>query len=146
MKFSSDNLNSLRETSQPEEKGSYTYEYPRPAVTADAVIFGFDNHELHVLLIERGVAPFRGMWALPGGFMRMNETIDQCVRRELREETGAVAEHYIDLGKFYPTPGYCGEIIHMYAAKGLSFTSLDLDDDEFWRPKRYRSKRRSRWS
>ena len=95
MKFSSDNLNSLRETSQPEEKGSYTYEYPRPAVTADAVIFGFDNHELHVLLIERGVAPFRGMWALPGGFMRMNETIDQCVRRELREET-AMTDVYLE--------------------------------------------------
>ena len=82
MKFSSDNLNSLRETSQPEEKGSYSYEYPRPAVTADAVIFGFDNHELHVLLIERGVAPFRGMWALPGGFMRMTSVCDaSCARR-----------------------------------------------------------------
>ncbi|HBV42973.1 MAG TPA: ADP-ribose pyrophosphatase, partial [Ruminococcaceae bacterium] len=57
-------------------------------------------------------------------------------KRELREETGAVAEHYIDLGKFYPTPGYCGEIIHMYAAKGLSFTSLDLDDDEFLAPEK----------
>ena len=47
-----------------------------------------------------------------------------------------MAEHYIDLGKFYPTPGYCGEIIHMYAAKGLSFTSLDLDDDEFLAPEK----------
>ena len=59
-----------------------------------------------------------------------------AAQRELREETGAVAEHYIDLGKFYPTPGYCGEIIHMYAAKGLSFTSLDLDDDEFLAPEK----------
>ena len=47
-----------------------------------------------------------------------------------------MAEQYTDLGKFYPTPGYCGEIIHMYAAKNLSFTSLDLDDDEFLAPER----------
>ena len=60
----------------------------------------------------------------------------EAAQRELREETGAVAEHYIDLGKFYPTPGYCGEIIHMYAANGLSFTSLDLDDDEFLAPEK----------
>ena len=60
----------------------------------------------------------------------------EAAQRELREETGAVAEQYTDLGKFYPTPGYCGEIIHMYAAKNLSFTSLDLDDDEFLAPER----------
>ena len=68
---------------------------------------------------------------LPAGKLEYGEDPFEAGKRELREETGAVAEHYIDLGKFYPTPGYCGEIIHMYAAKGLSFTSLDLDDDEF---------------
>ncbi len=72
----------------PEAKGRYVYEYPRPAVTADCVIFGFDGHELKILLIERGVEPYLGMWALPGGFMRMNETIEDCARRELAEETG----------------------------------------------------------
>ena len=68
---------------------------------------------------------------LPAGKLEYGEDPFEAGKRELREETGAVAEHYIDLGKFYPTPGYCGEIIHMYAAKGLSFTSLALDDDEF---------------
>ena len=73
---------------------------------------------------------------LPAGKLEYGEDPFEAGKRELREETGAVAEHYIDLGKFYPTPGYCGEIIHMYAAKGLSFTSLDLDDDEFLAPEK----------
>ena len=68
---------------------------------------------------------------VPGALRLGGEDPFEAGKRELREETGAVAESYTDLGKFYPTPGYCGEIIHMYAAKNLSFTSLDLDDDEF---------------
>lgn len=67
---------------------TYSYKYPHPALTADCVIFGFDGIGLKVLLIERGVEPFKGMWALPGGFMRINETIEQAARRELAEETG----------------------------------------------------------
>lgn len=54
-----------------------------------------------------------------------------CGKRELREETGASAEKYISLGELYPTPGYCGEIIYMYAATGLTFGECDPDDDEF---------------
>jgi 8-oxo-dGTP diphosphatase len=67
---------------------AYTYEYPRPALTVDAVVFGFDDQDLKVLLIQRGVAPFAGKWALPGGFVRMEEGLEAAVRRELREETG----------------------------------------------------------
>lgn len=66
----------------------YSYEYPHPAVTADAVVFGFDGKTLHILLIERGIEPFKGIWALPGGFMRIDETAEQCAIRELCEETG----------------------------------------------------------
>ena len=55
----------------------------------------------------------------------------ECGIRELREETGAVAEKIIPLGELYPSPGYCGEIIWLYAATGLSFTDCDLDEDEF---------------
>ncbi len=73
----------------------YQYDYPHPAVTADSVVFGFDGRTLHVLLIERGVQPFLGMWALPGGFMRIDETIEECARRELREEAG-IKEVYLE--------------------------------------------------
>lgn len=66
----------------------FTYKYPHPAVTTDCVIFGFDGAKLQVLLIERGLDPFKGRWALPGGFLRMEESAEQGARRELEEETG----------------------------------------------------------
>ena len=70
------------------KKGSYTYEYPRPSVTTDCVIFGYDIKEgLSVLLIERGVEPYKGRWAFPGGFLRMDETTEAGALRELKEET-----------------------------------------------------------
>src|ERR1051325_12106546 len=67
---------------------SHTYEYPRPALTVDCVVFGFDDEELKVLLIERGLEPFKGKWALPGGFVRVDESLDDAARRELEEEAG----------------------------------------------------------
>lgn len=66
----------------------HTYEYPRSALTVDCVVFGFDEAALKVLLIERGLPPFKGKWALPGGFVRVDETVDEAARRELAEETG----------------------------------------------------------
>jgi len=67
---------------------TYTYKYPHPAVTTDCVIFGFDGKDMHVLLIERGIDPYKGAWALPGGFINMDETVEQGAMRELWEETG----------------------------------------------------------
>jgi len=94
-----------------------------------------DNDEL--MFVRQFRYPYSEvLLELPAGKLEYGEDPFEAGKRELREETGAVAEHYIDLGKFYPTPGYCGEIIHMYAAKGLSFTSLDLDDDEFLAPEK----------
>jgi 8-oxo-dGTP diphosphatase len=66
----------------------HTYQYPRAALTVDGVVFGFDGGELKVLLIQRGLEPFKGKWALPGGFVRVDETLDDAARRELVEETG----------------------------------------------------------
>ena len=66
----------------------FGYEFARPALTVDCVIFGLDEEGLKVLLIKRGLEPFRGRWALPGGFVRTNETVDAAARRELQEETG----------------------------------------------------------
>lgn len=71
-----------------QDEPKYCYRYPHPAMTADCVIFGFDGKALKVLLVERGLEPFLGSWALPGGFMKIDETIEQTARRELEEETG----------------------------------------------------------
>ena len=69
---------------------SATYAYPRPALTVDAVVFGLDDEDLKVLLIRRGLEPFQDRWALPGGFVRVGESLEGAVRRELQEETGVV--------------------------------------------------------
>lgn len=66
----------------------HTYKYPRPALTVDGVVFGLDGGELKVLLIERGLKPFKGQWALPGGFVQEGETLDAAAARELEEEAG----------------------------------------------------------
>ena len=66
----------------------HTYQHPRAALTVDGVVFGFDAGELKVLLIQRALDPFKGKWALPGGFVHVDETLDDAARRELAEETG----------------------------------------------------------
>lgn len=69
---------------------SYTYKYPHPAVTTDCVILTFHEGQLKLLLIKRGIEPFKGEWALPGGFLRMDESAEEGAARELREETGII--------------------------------------------------------
>lgn len=75
------------------EELQYHYKYPHPSVTTDCVIFGFDGIKLNVLLIERGIEPFKGKWAFPGGFLRMEESAEEGAFRELREETGLKAAY-----------------------------------------------------
>jgi 8-oxo-dGTP diphosphatase len=80
---------------------SHTYEYPRPAVTADAVILNLEEDEtLEILLIQRKHEPFAGKWALPGGFMNMDETLEECVTREVEEETGLLGIRLFQLEAF----------------------------------------------
>jgi len=78
----------------------YEYKYPRAALTTDAVVFGFDGSKLNVLLIERGIEPYRGQWAFPGGFLNMTETVEEGCRRELMEETGVRDIHLDQLQCF----------------------------------------------
>lgn len=74
---------------------SFTYEYPHPAVTTDIVIFTIRQDELKVLLIKRALPPFQGEWALPGGFVHIDEDLEAGARRELEEETG-VRDVYLE--------------------------------------------------
>lgn len=79
-------------------KGNYTYEYPRASLTADVVVFTADKSE--VLLIKRKNEPYKGTWAFPGGFMDMNETLEQCAYRELKEETNITVDVLYEIGVF----------------------------------------------
>lgn len=82
------------------DEKQYCYKYPHPAVTTDCVIFGFDGMKLNVLLIERGVYPYKGRWAFPGGFLNMDESADEGARRELKEETNLSAAYVEQFGTF----------------------------------------------
>ena len=70
------------------QKGKYVYEWPRPMVTADAVVFAFSEGRPHLLLIQRKRDPYKDRWALPGGFVEIDEDLPDGVARELAEETG----------------------------------------------------------
>jgi 8-oxo-dGTP diphosphatase len=74
---------------------AHSYEYPRPALTVDCVVFGLDVDDLKVLLIQRRLAPHQHQWALPGGFVRIDETLDEAARRELAEESG-ITDVYLE--------------------------------------------------
>ncbi len=66
----------------------YSYKYPRAALTVDAIVYFVEEKTTKVLLIERGRDPFKNKWALPGGFIEMDETLEKACIRELEEETG----------------------------------------------------------
>ena len=78
---------------------TYTYKYPRPAVTADCVVITKEEQP-KVLLIQRGADPYKGCWAFPGGFMNMDETTEQCAIRELEEETGLRVSDVHQIGAY----------------------------------------------
>jgi 8-oxo-dGTP diphosphatase len=70
----------------------YSYKYPRPALTVDALVYTKAQDIYHVLLVQRGIEPFKGKWALPGGFVNIDELLETACRRELKEETGLEVE------------------------------------------------------
>lgn len=81
----------------------YCYSHPHPSVTTDCVIFGFDGKGIQVLLIERGIEPYKGKWAFPGGFLNNDETAEEGALRELEEETG-LSNAYIEQFNTYTDP------------------------------------------
>jgi 8-oxo-dGTP diphosphatase len=78
----------------------FTYHYPRPAVTVDAIVYFRDNQRIYILLIQRGKEPFKGKWALPGGFVNLDELLETACKRELEEETGLAVEHMVQFKTF----------------------------------------------
>lgn len=85
-----------------------------------------------VVLVRQFRAPYKEtIFEIPAGKLEKGEDPFEAGKREFKEECGAEAKKYFDLGKFYPTPGYCGETIHLYGAVGLKFGEQKLDDDEF---------------
>jgi len=69
------------------KKGKYIYDWPRPMVTVDVVVFTFQNDRTKLLLVKRGKEPFKGKWAIPGGFIEIDEELEDAAARELQEET-----------------------------------------------------------
>src|ERR1700754_2161507 len=81
-------------------KKPYCYDHPRPSVTADAVLLYRDGERIEVLLIKRAREPFKGTWALPGGFVDQDESLERAAARELKEETGLEGIRLEQLGAF----------------------------------------------
>jgi 8-oxo-dGTP diphosphatase len=82
------------------KKGKYIYDWPRPMVTVDAVVFTFSGDRVKVLLINRRDEPFRGKWAVPGGFVDIDEELENAIARELAEETGLTGVQFEQMRTF----------------------------------------------
>lgn len=110
---------------------SYTYQYPRPMVTVDAILITQNNQTPQVLLIKRKHYPFEGFWALPGGFVDENEAPEEAVAREMLEETGVSFPNFIQF-RTYGKPGRDprGHTISIvfYAFTPIALNAIGTDD------------------
>jgi 8-oxo-dGTP diphosphatase len=119
----------------------FAYEYEKPVLAVDAVVFGFDYGDLKILLIKRGLEPFIGQWALPGGFVRKGESPDRAVRRELAEETGIAQEVFLEQLYTFGEPdrdprGWVPTVAHFALVKLSDFTikaATDAKDVQWFR-------------
>lgn len=110
----------------------FCYDFPRPAVTVDVIIFTIRDDDLKVLLIRRGREPFQGRWAIPGGFVDMNEPLEEAARRELQEETGVrdvLLEQLAAFGDPHRDPrGWVISIAYFVLLNAASLTIQAADD------------------
>lgn len=110
---------------------SYCYPYPRPAVTADVVVLAGNSENGHLLLIKRLHPPFQGMWALPGGFLDVDEDLEETPARELAEETGLTnipMKQFGAFGKLHRDPRH-RTITIAYLARVERCLPVKGDDD-----------------
>jgi len=116
----------------------YSYSHPRPAFTVDAIVLCRKQDDFQVLLIRRGNEPFKGKWALPGGFIDENERIKDAVKRELYEETGLKIQNFTFTG-LYDKPGR--------DPRGRTITAafLAILDDCLFSPKAADDAAEARW-
>jgi 8-oxo-dGTP diphosphatase len=111
---------------------AYSYDYARPALTADAVVFTIFDERLHVLLIQRLGEPFARSWALPGGFCEENEPASEAVKRELEEETGVIGV-WLEQLRTFDTPGrdprgWTVSVAHVALIDGARVSPAGADD------------------
>lgn len=112
--------------------GTHTYAYARPALTVDVVVFALDAEDLQVMLIERDLPPFAGQWALPGGFVRVDESLEQAALRELQEETGLhdiFLEQLFTFGELHRDPRERVVTVAYYALVNLAGHDVQASTD-----------------